>query len=305
MALRQQSTPPPGGDDSFWVKDEFKKAMDEGAVTGAADEPDVYMGARTTRGRPGDPAPGSPDYLPGSGGAPRREERIIPLSEAQQEFNRWPEKRRRDFIAQAKIGGLMPADGGMVEGARLWRMLTEEAVFYHAQGQKISPWDIMSTYVKDAGGADAVWQRDPSNPDFEVNRLTGERRYSGPRFKTTTQSRTDLTDPATAAAVATSVWQQMMGRDPGAGELAGFASALQQAEQANPVQESTTTEYDPVTGEAVGSNTVSEGGLDAAGRQHMAQQRVKGTEEYGVVQAATTYSNSLEDAVWGAPGLGR
>lgn len=301
MVLRQQQETPPGVDpEGAAAFQEFLAALGSGGAEEESRYPGpVYMGDVISKVR----------TLPKEAWETGRTEttrspRWVSGEEAIADFNAWEEKRRRDFIAQAKVGGLMPADGGMVEGAKLWRMLVEEASFYGSRDQKVSPWDILSTYVKDAGGPDAVWQRDPANPDFEVNRLTGERRYVGPQFKTTTQQRTDFTDPATAAAIATAAFQQLMGRDPGAGELGQFASALQAAEAANPVSSTTTTEYDPVTGEAIGSDTVTEGGLDAAGRQHLAQQQVKEKEEYGVVQAATTYSDALEQAVWGAPSLG-
>jgi hypothetical protein len=225
--------------------------------------------------------------------------------EAEHAYNDWSAKKRQDFIAQAKIAGLIDVDGGEVEGAKIWRELVKEASYFGVgKKQKVSPWDILTGYVKAKGGGEAVWQKDPSNPDFEVNRLTGERRYVGPRFRTTTQQAVNFSDPATAAAIATRAFQDLMGRDPGKGELGAFADALHQAEANSPVVTSTTTEFDPATGEAIGSNSTSSGGVDAAGKQYMAEQRVKGTKEYGVVQATTNYQNVLEQLVWGSPSLG-
>lgn len=227
----------------------------------------------------------------------------VAAEEVLYQFNSWGKKKRQDFIAQAKVGGLLSPEAGEIEAARLWRTLVEEASYYgQNKKQKVSPWDIMSTYVEQAG-VTGEWSKDPSNPDFEVNRLTGERRYVGPQFKTTTATDFDYTDPATAAAVATSLWQQLLGRDPGAGELDGFAEALRQAEATSPVTRSTTTEFDPVTGEAIGQTSVTEGGVTAEGTQHLASQRVKGTQEYADVQASTTYAGAFEDMVWGAPNL--
>lgn len=225
--------------------------------------------------------------------------------EAEAEYNSWSAKRRQDFIAQGKVAGLIDFDGGDMEGANLWRALVKEASYFGvSKKQKVSPWDILSGYVKGKGGGGAVWQSDPSNPDFQVNRLTGERRYVGPRFKTTTQKSLDFSDPATAAAVATRAFQDLMGRDPGKGELGAFADALHAAEAKSPVVTTTTTEFDPTTGEPVSSDSTSSGGLDAAGKSYMAEQRVKGTKEYGAVQATTNYQNVLEGLVWGAPELG-
>jgi hypothetical protein len=233
-----------------------------------------------------------------------RSDRWLTPEDALVEFNNWNDKTRADFIAQAKVAGLIDPEGGLIEGARLWRMLVEEAQYYGMNDQKVSPWDILTSYVKSSGGEDAVWQADPSNPDFEVNRLTGERRYTGPEFRTTSETRVDFSDPGTARAIATSVFQQMMGRDPGAGELERFANALHEAEQSNPVVATTTTQYDPVTGEAIGSDTSTEGGMSDAARELLATDQVKGKKEYARYQASTTYANALESAVWSAPGLG-
>ncbi|MGK5530854.1 hypothetical protein [Streptomyces sp. URMC 129] len=235
-------------------------------------------------------------------------DRFVTGETAVYEFNQWSARRRADFIAQAKLSGLIPADGGQIEAARLWRTLVEEASYYNPVGssdrRKISPWDILSSYVRQSGVSEGGWARDPSNPDFEINRLTGERRYVGPRFKTQTDTAVNLTDPATAKALATSAFQQLMGRDPGTGELSAFAEALRAAETAAPVTQTTTTEHDPVTGEIIGTNSVASGGLDSAGKQYLAEQKVKNTKEYAVVQAGTTYENALEQMVFGSPSLG-
>lgn len=221
--------------------------------------------------------------------------------QAEHDYNDWSEKKRQDFIAQAKIAGLINADGGEAEGANLWRSLVKEASYFGvSKKNKISPWDILSSYVKAKGGAGAVWQKDPSNPDFEINALTGERRYVGPQFKTTTDRRVDFSDPATAAAIATRVFQDLMGRDPGKGELGTFADALHSAEAQNPTFTTTTTEFDG-QGQPVSQSSTSQGGMTDAGREYLAQQKVKGTKEYGVVQAVTNYQNVLESAVFGSP----
>lgn len=251
----------------------------------------VYGGQKTGEGI------GLPRYKKTSG--------WVSGEEAESAYNSWTPKKREDFLAQLKIAGLADPDAGIIEAGRLWRELVKEASYFGVKkAQKISPWDILSGYVNGRGGAGAVWAKDPSNPDFEVNRLTGERRYVGPRFKTTTQKSLNFSDPATAAAIATRAFQDLMGRDPGKGELGAFADALHNAESKSPIVTTTTTEFDPTTGEAIGADSTSSGGMDAAGKAYMAEQRVKGTKEYGVVQATTTYQNVLENLIWGAPQLG-
>jgi hypothetical protein len=299
MAFAQGGTPAPNipGLSSDQAAMLSQLVGQQAAQAGASNYPGlVYLGSK----KPG-PHGGSGMVAPDGGNY----DNWVTGEQAEHAYNDWSAKRRQDFVAQAKIAGLIDIDGGEVEGAKIWRELVKEASYFGiGKKQKVSPWDILTGYVKAKGGGGAVWQKDPSNPNFEVNRLTGERRYVGPRFRTTTQQSVNFSDPATAAAVATKVFQDLMGRDPGKGELGAFADALHQAEAGSPVVTSTTTEYDPVTGEPVSSSSTSSGGVDEAGKGYLAQQRVKGTKEYGVVQATTNYQNVLENLVWNSPSLG-
>jgi hypothetical protein len=92
-----------------------------------------------------------------------------------------------------------------------------------------------------------------------------------------------------------------MGRNPGKGEIGAFASALTQAEQANPLQETVTTQYDMKTGEAVGNSSVSSGGVSADAKAMLAEDQIKGKKEYGALQAATTFQNAFDQLVYGSP----
>lgn len=211
---------------------------------------------------------------------------------AENQYFKWSTKQRQDFVAKGLLSGLLTKGAGDLEGAQLWKQLVDQAALYGAQGAKVSPLDILSGYVK--GNSSGGWVRDG---DFETNPVTGEKRYIGPKFKTTTQTNADLTDPATARAIATSVFQDLLGRDPGQGEINSYAQALAQSEQQNPSIATTTTSFDPVTGEATDSSTVTRGGITDQGRQQLAADEIKRGKEYGATQAATTYMNALEQAV--------
>ncbi|MDP9611549.1 hypothetical protein [Streptomyces demainii] len=217
--------------------------------------------------------------------------------EAMNDFYNWSNKQQRDFLAKGIIGGQLKLGDGPVEAGKFWSKLVKEAAKYGAAGKKVSPLDILAAYVGSSGGKSA-WVR---QGDFEINSVTGEKRYVGPRFKTETQSRVDLTDPDTARAMATKLFQDMMGRDPGAGELTAFGRALNEAERSSPVVQTTTTEYDMKTGESIGANTTSSGGLTADARAYIGEQQIKKKKEYGVNQAVTTYQNALENLIYGAP----
>lgn len=225
----------------------------------------------------------------------------IPSSEALADIDHWSGKQLNDFIAHGIMAGQLQEDAGPIEAKALWKKLVNTSKDYTTAGRHISPWDVLSMYItgqesrsKSAG----AWY---TQGDFQINRYTGEKKYIGARFKTTTQQSVDLTDPVTAKAIATSVFQQLMGRDPGKGELGGYAAALRHAEENSPVVQQTTTEYDPETGEPTGSSSTSSGGFGADAKTYMAQQRVKGTKEYGANQAATTYENALENTVFNNP----
>jgi hypothetical protein len=221
---------------------------------------------------------------------------VSPDTAADQYFG-WTQKARDDFRAKGLLGGLLNKAAGDLEAYALWQGLVKQGALYGANGQMVSPMDILAGYVK-GNSAGGQWVK---QGDFQVNPLTGEKRYVGPQFKTTSQTRVDLTDPATARATATQIFQQLLGRDPGANEIAAYASALSASEQQNPGRETTTTQYDLTTGEPISTSAVSSGGMTDAGRAQLAQDEVKGKSEYATTQAATTYANALERAVYGGP----
>lgn len=229
-------------------------------------------------------------------------------NEAYTIFDTMGGKQLADFIAKGQIAGQLGENDGIMEARKLWKNLVDTSSYFTRAGQDISPYDILASYLgtgplkgKQLGG-EALWQTQfRGGRKFLVNTQTGEVKYQGPRFETVYQKSIDLTDPATAKAVATSVYQQLMHRDPGKGELSGFSEALRTAEQASPAVTETTTEYDPNTGEAIGTSSVSSGGLTPEGRQYLAEQRIKKTKEYGQVQAATYYGPALENAIFNNP----
>ncbi|MEV7814253.1 hypothetical protein AB0P05_26535 [Streptomyces flaveolus] len=233
----------------------------------------------------------------------RKQDLWVSQDEAEQDFYTWGAKTQASFVAKAIVGGLLKLGDGPLEGGKLWQKLVKEAALYGKAGKKVSPFDLMASYVQAAGGAGSnawtnagVWQ---------INTQTGERRYTGPGTylgngkAQTVDTRVDLTDPDTAKAVATKLFQDLMGRDPGAGELATFANALHTAEQSNPIVQTTTTQYDMDTGQQLSSDTSSSGGVSAEGKAYIGEQQVKGKKEYGAYQAATTYANAFDALVFG------
>lgn len=261
----------------------------------------VYMGSvPAIQGR-------NQKYLsPAAIGQLSKQKRDLWLSadQAEQEFYTWDGKKQASFVAQGILSGMLKIGDGPLEGGALWKKLVKEASLYGAAGQKVSPFDLMASYVKASGGANA-WK---NMGVWEINTQTGERRYTGPGTylgngkAQTVDTRVDLTDPDTAKAVATKLFQDLMGRDPGAGELTSFASALHTAEENNPVTQTTTTQYDMDTGQQLNTSTTSSGGVSAEGQQYIGENQIKGKKEYGAYQAATTYQNAFDALVFGNGG---
>ena len=225
-------------------------------------------------------------------------------TEAQQEFYTWTPKQQADFVSKGILSGMLKLGDGPLEGSALWKKLVKEASQYGAVGAKVSPLDIMASYVQASGGKNAwanagVWQ---------INTQTGERKYAGPGTylgngkAQQVDTRVDLTDPDTARAISTKLFQDLMGRDPGEGELGAFANALHSAEQSSPVVATTTTQYDMDTGQAISTDTSQSGGLTSDAKAYIQEQQVKKNKEYGAYQAATTYQGALESLVFGSPG---
>lgn len=270
-----------------------QQALGAFTAAGAATGPDqVYMGGGVRYGATGTSPQGRRQIQEQS----RRENqpRWMSSVDATNEYFNWTQKARDDFRAKGLLSGLLTAGAGDLEAYSLWSGLVKQAALYGAQNQQVGPLDILSGYVK--GNSSGGWIKD-STGRFETNPLTGEKRYIGPKSATTTQSQVDLTDPATARAIAVTQFQSLLGRDPGQGEINAFAQALTQSEAQNPSTAATTTQYDPTTGTAVATNTVTGGGMTPQGQAQLAADQIKKSKEYGATQAATTYMNALESTV--------
>ena len=237
---------------------------------------------------------------------------MVSKSNAYQFLNGLNGKQLADFQSKMVYAGLIKDNDGIMEMQAQWKKLVDSSYNLTRAGNKVSPMDVLDSYLGKGplggkGGLSgpssaALWQTQyRGGRKFLVNTQTGEVKYQGPRFETTYNKSIDLTDPTTAKAIATSVFQQLMHRDPGKGELAGYGSALHAAESQSPTVTNTTTEYDPNTGEAIGQSSSQQGGFGADAKQYLAQQRVKGTKEYASTQAATTYMNALESAIFNNP----
>lgn len=285
--------------------DKFKTGTAGGGSGSAFGGGQVYMG---TPSGPGFVSRYAPTGATGQAGASPI---LMSKSDAYQWINGLSGKSLSDLQAKMQVAGLIDSNDGLLEMQAKWKKLVDASVGLTKAGRRISPMDILDSYLGKGplggkGGMGSLqanpWQvQYRGGRKFLVNAQTGEVKYEGPRFQTTYDKTIDLTDPATAKALATSVFQQLMHRDPGSGELSSWGDALRTAEQNSPVVTQQTTEYDMNTGEPLGTSETRSGGLSADAKQYMAQQRVKKTKEYASTQAATTYMGALEDAIFNNP----
>jgi len=221
------------------------------------------------------------------------------VQQAKDFFGSWTQKQVADFTAMGVLAGQLKPGDGYLEAGLLWDKLVSAAARFGSQGQQISPLDILRTYTSNQQSA-GNWVTSKDGL-FQTNALTGVRRYIGPTFRTTSATSVNLTDPATAKAVATSVFQQLLGRDPLPGELTAYSSALTQAEQANPTVITTTNQYDDQGNVIATTKQDQKGGYSADAQKFLAEQQAKAKPEFGATQTATTYENAFESAVFGAP----
>jgi hypothetical protein len=297
MAITTSSSSGGGADSQSQALAQLAQALGGGASSSSGK---VYMGMINTKQPVGVLAPGRSASTFSS----KQKANWLSVDQANQYFYQQSDKFRQDFQNKAIIAGILQPGDGPLQAGQLWQQLVAESANYGAAGAQVGPMDLLASYVKAAGGAGA-WQ---SLGAFQKNTVTGELKYNGPGvylgngLAQETQTQVNLTDPDTAKEMATQLFQQLMGRDPRAGELDSFADAVHTAEAANPTTQTTTTQYNTDTGQEQSSNTTTSGGVTDSDRQFLGEQQIKGTKEYGAFQAATTYMGALESLVGGGGG---
>lgn len=217
------------------------------------------------------------------------EARMAPLS--------WSEAKRRDFISKGilyKIPGF-DADMGMPEVMSAWDDMVKASQAYTTETSKWSPWDVMNSYQKDAKSG-TIKSKDG---DWLLDAATGEKiKYIGPKTKTTTDKKIDLSSAEDVKAITTQMLTELLGRAPSSEELAKYRASINGYEGANPLNTVTTSHLDD-RGEVVSQDTTSSGGVTDAARQSLIQGQVVGTDEFGKYQSGTTYFNALMQMLGG------
>lgn len=219
----------------------------------------------------------------------------VPYEEAQTMPLTWSEKEKRDFVNKGilyKMPGFS-ADMGMPEIMDRWDDLAAMSSEWAKRGQRWSPWDIMESYKND--GKFGTVRRG----DWLYDAATGEKvKYVGPKTKTTTDKRVNLSSPEDVKALTTQMLSELLGRAPTVDELAKYRAAINGYEEANPEVTTTTTTLDDM-GEAIAQDSKTSGGTSEAARSVLIQDSAKKGPEYGKHQAATTYFDAMMQMIGG------
>lgn len=206
------------------------------------------------------------------------------LSEAQGEFYRWSDADRAKWGQH--LLNLALIDEDEVENytvlKQAWDEIVGESANFTTAGKQLTPWQVAELL---AGSESARSGRRAKS--------VADKPFSG--TKSTTSTAVDLTDPETAKALVNDILSRQLGRAANDDERAAFLSVLNNAERANPTTTRTSTNY--VDGEATSQSSTTSGGLTAAGKQQMLQDRTQALPEYGAYQAATTYYDAFASAL--------
>lgn len=217
------------------------------------------------------------------------EAKLIPLE--------WDAAKKRDFISKGilyKIRGFN-ADMGMPELMDAWDDMVKSAQAFSTDKQKWTPWDVMNSYQKDEKSG-TIKSKDG---DWLLDAATNEKiKYIGPRTKTTTDKRINLSSAEDVRAITTQMLTELLGRAPTPDELAKYRTSINGYESDNPEITKTTSHYDDQK-EVVSQESTTAGGTTDAARQSLIQDSAVKTQEYGKFQSGTTYFNALMQMLGG------
>lgn len=188
---------------------------------------------------------------------------------------------------------------GMPEVMQAWNRLLEDSWMMNnympgGEDKKFTPWDVMNSYSNADNKFGTV-----KRGDWLYDIATGEKvKYVGPKSKTSTQKKIDLSNAEDVRAIATNALAELLGRAPNAEELAQFRTSINAFEEKNPLMATTTETLDD-RGEVIATETKQTGGVSAEARGLLVSDVAKKGPEYAKFQSGTTYWNSLMQMLGG------
>lgn len=228
----------------------------------------------------------------------------VTADEARREPLRWMQEDPETLKKFVNSGVLNKVPGfdvgmGMPEIMQAWDKLLEDSWMMNkympgGEDKKFTPWDVLNSYSNQSGRFGTI-----RRGDWEYDVATGEKvKYVGPKNKTTTEKRVDLSSVEDVKAITTNALSQLLGRAPTAAELSKFRSTINNLEQQNPTMATTTQTLNDM-GEVVNTDTKTSGGLSAEARAQAVAEGAKQGPEYGKFQSGTTYWGALMQMMGG------
>jgi hypothetical protein len=166
--------------------------------------------------------------------------------------------------------GVIPEDASVPQVMTAWADYAQLSARAVSNGRDVTPWqylEAMAAQNEGSGGSQTVTQTS-----------TSTRRSSGADLKAIVEGAAQQTLGG-------------LGRRTRGAELRGGVAAARAAEEANPTTSTTTTTGVP--GGDSRSNTVTKGGIGAAGLGEVAQEKLMTSKDYGAYQAAGVYFPAL------------
>jgi hypothetical protein len=213
----------------------------------------------------------------------------VPADEAAGRWYDLDEEERSEWAQYLiTIGAIDPEDATDFDTLQaFWDKGVELASAYTARGKDITPKEALATYVGWDGSGQSAAARARAAAAAENAPFTGTR--------TSRSESINLSDPASAKALANYTLTQALGREALPEELEAYRAALNSYESENPSVSTTTATYEE--GIQTDQKTTTQGGATAQGAQQTLQDLAREEEDFAEYQAAGPVWNAFMAAL--------
>lgn len=260
---------------------------------GGFQTPMVYMGSKRTPDTTREVTPGGGLIVdPGVAGRVNKargstwtQDEFAPADEAAARWYDLDDEERSEWAQYLiTIGAIDAEDAGDYETLQaFWDKGVELASAYTARGKNITPKEALATFVGWDGSGQSAAGRARAAAAAAQEPFTGTR--------TSRSESINLSDPASAKALANYTLTQALGREALPEELEAYRSALNNYESENPTVSTTTATYEE--GVQTDQSTRTRGGATAQGAQQILTDLAREEEDYAEYQAAGPIWNAF------------
>lgn len=183
-----------------------------------------------------------------------------------------------------KIGAIDPEDRDDYDTLQaMWEKGIEISSGYTARGKDVTPEEALATWVGWDGSGQSAAARARAAAAAEQEPFTGSR--------TSRSTSINLSDPASAKALANYVLSKALGREALPEELDAYRDALNSYETENPSVTTTTATYEE--GIQTAQKSTTKGGASASGAEQVLTDLSREEEDYAEYQAAGPIWNAF------------